>query len=168
MNKKKLSLSFTVSLIVWTGVFVLFNLIIALFDLRSILDNWNIIFDFVTANLYWSMPSSSALAVISFIVNYYSISLNKIKQWFDNFFEETKNQNNKLFLVDQRQNNASLSQFKKVIEHNSENGQVQSGKTDFVIDLTSKIIAFFDIHKTIINDSAPNTKLNYNQEEWTW
>ena len=120
MNKKKLSLSFIVSLIVWTGVFVLFNLIIALFNLRSVLDNWNIIFDFVTSNLYWSMPSSSALAVISFIVNYYSVSLNKIKQWFDNFFGETKNQNNKLFLVDQRQNNASLSQFKKVVEHNSE------------------------------------------------
>lgn len=62
------------------------------------------------------MPCSFGLGTICFLLQYYNFSFKQFRNSFNNLFKTRANE--ELFLIDQRQEKASLTKLKQILKHN--------------------------------------------------
>lgn len=110
---KKITVSILWGFLITLVATIFFNILVCLFNLTTIIKNWELIGKLITDQFYWSLPSALGLGCLASLYNYFFFgSLFKLKNIWQNKAKSP-------FLVDQREKFYSMHQFKKIVSLNT-------------------------------------------------
>ena len=110
---KKITVSILWGFLITLVATIFFNILVCLFNLTTIIKNWELIGQLIIDQFYWSLPSALGLGCLASLYNYFFFgSLFKLKNIWQNKAKSP-------FLVDQREKFYSMHQFKKIVSLNT-------------------------------------------------